>query len=238
MAIRCDLRLVIRTIVFVNISRDVFEKKFSNCTRLSDGKLELFTFEDLGVVNVEKVAIENSLNNTSENGNPVKFVLGVREVSIDPVRDIQSSVASKSEKVVCSNGFSLTGSLKHEKLRQDSHRFKPDGKGPENLGECVFVRDKNGKDGSTRKEVLHAKRVDIGIVGRLVRIGHEVNNVALRANKCDFEDKIVPAVGREYVCVAIVSAGARASRWRDDHRVSEAYQGNEPRKRTSKEPVI
>lgn len=153
-----------------------------------NGKLELFTLEDLGVVDVEEIAIENSLDNASNNGYPIKLVLGVHKVSIDPVGNIQSSVAAKSKKVMCSNSFGLTGSLKHKKLWQDGYRLQPDGKGPENLGEGVLIRNEDGEDGCTTNKVVHAEGVDVGVVRRLVCIGHQVYNVALRTNECNFEE--------------------------------------------------
>lgn len=216
----------------IGTSRDIGEEKKNIRSRpyRLDGKLEFLALKNLGVINVKEVAVENSLNDSGNNGDPIKFIRGLHEVSIDPVRNIQSSVASKSEEVVCGNGFGLASPLKHKKLWQNGYRFKPDGKGPEDLGESVLVRDENAENSGAGQEILHAKGVDVGIVRGLVCVGHEVDNVALGANECNLEEQVVPAACREYVCVhcnvsAIVKP--RLEGRPDDYRGSKAYRCSE-----------
>jgi len=62
-----------------------------------------FTFGD---VQVEEVAIEDGLNNTRDDGNPVLEALGV--VAVNPVEDVQETVGSERKQVVGSDRFSLS----------------------------------------------------------------------------------------------------------------------------------
>jgi hypothetical protein len=167
-----------------------------------DRELELLALEDLGVVHVEEVAVQDGLNNTGNNGDGVDLVVCLGKVSVDPVRDVKSAVATEGEEVVGGDSLGLTSSLKHEELRKDSHRLEPDGEGPQNLRKGVVVREDDGEDSSSSEEVLDAESVDIRIVGRLVGVGHEVDNVTLRTKEEDLEDEVVDAIGREKIEIA------------------------------------
>ena len=52
------------------------------------GELELPALEHLVVVDPEEVAVENSLNDAGDDGNPIGLVVGLGEVSVNPVGDI------------------------------------------------------------------------------------------------------------------------------------------------------
>lgn len=95
-----------------------------------DRQLKLLALEDLVVINVEKVAVQNGLNDTSDNGDPVNLMLGFRDVAVDPVGNVKRAVDSESEQVVGSDGLGLACALQHEQLRENGHRFQPNGKGP------------------------------------------------------------------------------------------------------------
>lgn len=164
-----------------------------------DRELELLSLHDLGVVDVEEVAVQDGLNDTCNNGDGVNLVVCLGEVSVDPVGDVKSAVAAESEEVVSSDSLGLTSSLKHEELRKNSHRLEPDGEGPHNLRKGVVVRKHDGENSSSSEEVLDAESVDIGIVGRLIGVGHEVDDVTLRAKKEDLKNKVVDAIGREKI---------------------------------------
>jgi hypothetical protein len=186
-----------------HVSRVLFALfvQVSRCCRL-DGELELLALHDLGVVDVEEVAVQDGLNDTGDNGNGVDLVVCLRKVSVDPVGNVESAVAAEGEEVVGGDGLGLTSSLKHKELGKNGHRLEPDGKGPQNLGKGIVVGEDDSKDSGSSKEVLDAEGVDIGIVGRLVGVGHEVDDVTLRAKEEDFEDEVVDAVGREKIEIA------------------------------------
>lgn len=168
----------------------------------SHGQLELLALENLVVVDVEEVRVQNRLNETSNNGNPVDLVLVGRlhQVSVDPVGNVQGAVATEGKEVVGGDGLGLASSLQHEQLGKNGHRLEPDGERPENLLDGVLVWEDYGEKGSTHEQVLDAEGIDVGIVGRLVRVGHEIDDVSLGAEEEDFEDKIVQAIGGEDVC--------------------------------------
>lgn len=145
------------------------------------------------VVYPEEVTVQNRLDDTRHDGDVVDAVIGLGEVSPDPVGNVEGAVQSQSEQVVCCDRLGLTGALQHEQLRKDSNRFEPDAEGPEDLphGELIGENDRHHEGAA--EEVLHAESVDIGIVGRLVSRGHQVDDVALGANKEDLKDDVVDA---------------------------------------------
>ena len=82
-------------------------------------------------VEIEEVAIKNSLYTSCYNCNQVKESLEV--VAVDPVHDVQATVRAKSKQVVACYCLRLTGLADHEELGQDGHRLQVDGKGPQDL---------------------------------------------------------------------------------------------------------
>lgn len=79
-----------------------------------DRELELLALEHLGVVDIEEVAVQNGLDDAGNDGDPISLVVGVHDVSVDPVGDVQSSVATQGKEVVGGDGLSFASSLKHE----------------------------------------------------------------------------------------------------------------------------
>jgi hypothetical protein len=158
-----------------------------------DGKLKLLALEDLGVVDVEKVAVENSLQDAGNDGNPLGLVVGLGGVAVDPVGDVEEAVDAKGEEVVGGDGLGLASALEHEELGEDGDGFEPDGKGPEDLVEGVLLGPDDGKDGGSTEEVVDLEGVGVGVGGGLVGVGHEVDDVALGADEHDFEKEVVEA---------------------------------------------
>lgn len=113
-----------------------------------DGELELLALENLGVINIEKVAVEHSLNDASNDGDPFHLVLCVEGQSVDPVGNVQGAVNSEGKQIMCCNGLGLASSLQHEELGQNRHRLQPDGEGPDELQDGVLNREQNSHDGS------------------------------------------------------------------------------------------
>lgn len=177
-----------------------------------DGKLELLALENLGVVDVEEVAVQNGLDQAGDNGNPVGLVVGLGKVAVDPVGDVEGAVATKGKEVVGGDGLGLTGALQHEELGQNSNGLEPDGKGPEHLHDGVADGEDEGHDGGGAEEILDFESIDVGVVGGLVRVGHEVDDVALGADEEDLEDKVVQAIGGEEICGNRSIAGQCRSR--------------------------
>lgn len=108
------------------------------------------------------------------------------------------------------DGFGLACPLKHEELRKNGHRFEPDGKRPKDLWpslsatllsfsdpavthlcECVLVREQYRQNCAGSNEVLYFEGIEIGVVGRLVVVKHQVDGVRGAADKDDLEDGVV-----------------------------------------------
>jgi len=100
-------------------------------------------------------------------------------------------------------GFGFAGALEHEELGEDGDGFEPDGEGPEDFCNLVFVGEENSENGAAAEEVLDFEGVDIGIVGGFVVVEHEVDGVGLETEEEELEDGVVEgAVVPEYVEIA------------------------------------
>lgn len=143
------------------------------------------------------------MDNTRDNGNPIHLMLGLGDVTVDPVGNIEGAVDSESEQIVGRDSLSLACALQHKQLRENGHSLQPDGKGPQDLGRGVVVREDEGESGSGAEEVLHAECIGVEIVCRLVGVGHEIDDVALRAYEEDLEDDVVIAFCRKEICARL-----------------------------------
>jgi len=92
---------------------------------------QLLPFPNPCDVQIKEVAVENSLNTSSYNSNQVKESLKV--VAVDPVEDVQTTVAAQCKQIVAGNSLSLSSLAYHEQLRQDCNRLQVNRKGPKNL---------------------------------------------------------------------------------------------------------
>ena len=165
-----------------------------------DRQLELLALEHTSIVDPEEITIQDRLDHTGDGRNPVDLVAGLGHVAVDPVGDVQGPVQTEREEVVRRDGLGLASALEHEELGQDGDRLEPDGEGPEDLPRVVVVREQDGQDGGAAQEVLDPEGVEVAVVGRLVRVDHQVDDVPLCADEEDFEDEVVQTVCREEVC--------------------------------------
>ena len=97
------------------------------------------------------------------------------------------------------DGLSLSSALKHEQLRKNCDRLEPDGESPENLGNGVLVGEENSENTGASEQVLDLEGIDVGIVGGLVGVGHEVDDVSLGTDEHDLEEQVVETVGCENI---------------------------------------
>lgn len=88
------------------------------------------------------------------------------------------------------------GALQHEELRQNRNTFQPDAESPEHLGGSVFVGEKDGKHGGSSEEVLDAEGVLVRVVGGLVVVEHQVDDVSLGGDEDDLEGGVPERKGR------------------------------------------
>lgn len=56
-----------------------------------------------------------------------------------------------------------------------------------NLGETVVVREEKGQDSADSKEVLDLECIDIWVMGGLVVVQHEIDDVARGSNEEELE---------------------------------------------------
>lgn len=76
----------------------------------------LVTFGD---IEVEEIAVEDCLDQASNDGDEVKEALEV--VAPDPVEEIECTVDTQCKQVVAGDGLRLTRLAHHEQLWQDGH---------------------------------------------------------------------------------------------------------------------
>lgn len=82
----------------------------------------------LGIVDPEEVAVQNSLNNSCQQGTWLQPALC--RIPPDPIRNIQRSIHAEGKQIVSCDCFGLASPLKHEELGQDGHRLQPDTESP------------------------------------------------------------------------------------------------------------
>lgn len=162
----------------------------------------------LGIIDVKKVRIQDRLHSPRHPWYGIHIPL--REIPVQPIRDVQRPVDAEREEVVRCDGIGLAGALQHEELREDGDGLEPDGEGPQHLGELVAVGEENGEDGAAAEEVLNFEGVDVGVVRGLVVVEHEEDDVGLGGEEEDLEGGVPDGAGGEGpgdVC------GGRVSCW-------------------------
>lgn len=129
--------------------------------------------DDTSDVKVKEVGVENSLNDSGNDSNWVEETLGV--VSVNPVEDVEESVGSEGEKVVSSDGFSISGSREHEELWHNGDCFEVDRECPHNLHKHKFVVDDKSENQTWDDEELNSESVVVSVVCCLELYPHKVN---------------------------------------------------------------
>lgn len=118
------------------------------------------------------------------------------------------------------DGIRLSSPLQHKQLGQDGNRLEPDGEGPEDLrcishdvraarrsqgqsesanthlGETVVVGEKQGQESADTEEVLDFEGVEVGVMGRLIFVQHQVDDVTGGSDEEQFEGGEVERVGQ------------------------------------------
>ena len=85
----------------------------------------------LRIINPKEIRIQHRLHNPRHPRDLIRIPL--REVSVEPVRDVKRAVETEREEIVCGYCFGFAGALEHEELGEDGDGFEPDGEGPEDL---------------------------------------------------------------------------------------------------------
>tara|TARA_B110000971_G_C19940326_1_gene468422 strand:- start:759 stop:1115 length:357 start_codon:yes stop_codon:yes gene_type:complete len=101
-----------------NICRDLF------LLCVSGRQGELATFGLGNDVVIEKVRVEESLENTTRIHHPVVYVIFFVIAAPHPVHDVEGSVSSQEEYVVASQVLHLSVTLQHHKLGQNTNRLE------------------------------------------------------------------------------------------------------------------
>ena len=93
------------------------------------------------------------------------------------------------------DGLGFARALEHEELREDGNALEPDGECPQDLGELVAIGEEDGEDSGAAEEVLDFEGVDVGVVGWLVVVEHEVDGVGLGGEEEELEGGVVHGAG-------------------------------------------
>ena len=94
-----------------------------------------------------------------------------------------------------SNRLRATRALQHEQLRQDRNALKPDAKRPQHFRRDVLVREQDSEDGGAAEEVFDFESVLVGVVGGLVVVEHQPDDVGLGGDEDDLEGGVPEGVG-------------------------------------------
>ena len=87
--------------------------------KASGWKDYLFSRHDLGYVEIEEVAVEDGLNNSSHNRNDIIKAFVV--VAVDPIEDVKAAIRAQSEEIVACDCLGLAGLADHEELGKDGN---------------------------------------------------------------------------------------------------------------------
>jgi hypothetical protein len=105
----------------------------------------------------------------------------------DPVGNVESSVRAQRKDIVGCDRLCATSALQHKQLRQNRNTLQPDAERPEHLGGSVFVREDDGEHGGGSEEVFGAESVLVRVVGGLVIVEHQVDDVGLGGDEDDLK---------------------------------------------------
>jgi hypothetical protein len=206
------------------LSSDLFQKR--SFRSALHGQVELLALHDLRPVDVEEIGVEDGLDEAGDHGNGVevtfhcvsvdcksvnRYLLGmillrVRDSSSfsisveyappDPVGNVESSVRAQRKDIVGCDCLCAAGALQHEQLRKDRDTLQPDAERPEHLGGSVLVGENDGKHSGSAKEVFGTEGVLVRVVGGLVIVEHQVNDVGLGGDEDDLEGGVPERKGR------------------------------------------
>ena len=109
------------------------------------------------------------------------------------------------------DGLRAAGALQHEQLGQDRNTLEPDAEGPEHFRGNVLVREQDGEDGGAAEEVFDLESVLVGVVGGLVVVEHQPDNVGLGGDEDDLEGGVPEGVGG--VCPEEIWGAGVVSYW-------------------------
>jgi hypothetical protein len=185
----------------------------------------LLALHNLRPVDVEEIGVEDGLDEAGDHGDGVEvtfhcvpgncksvdhlsgtIVLRGRDRSSsstsieyappDPVGNVESSVRAQRKDVVGCDRLCAAGALQHEQLGQNRNTLQPDAERPEHLGGSVFVGEYDGENGGGSEEVFGAESVLVRVVGRLVIVEHQVNDVGLGGDEDDLKGGVPERKGR------------------------------------------
>lgn len=80
---------------------------------------QLLSFQHFCDIQIEEIAVQNGLHNSSHYGDHVKEALKVEPPN--PVDEVEGSVQSQEKQIMCGDGLGLSCFTDHEQLRQDRH---------------------------------------------------------------------------------------------------------------------
>lgn len=109
------------------------------------------------------------------------------------------------------NRLRAARALQHEQLRQDRDALEPDAEGPQHFRRDVLVGEEDGEDGGAAEEVLDFEGVLVGVVGGLVVVEHQPDDVGLGGDEDDFEGGVPEGVGG--VCPEEICGGSVVVSW-------------------------
>jgi len=154
-------------------------------------KHNLLPSHDLGHVQVEEVAVEDSLDNSCDNCDDI--IESFEVVAVNPVEDVESAVGTESKQVMGGDGLSFSGFGHHEELGEDGHAFQIDGESPKNLHDTELMVQDKGEDSNRSEEEFHTEGVMIAIIGSFEFHEHQVDSASCAGDEENLHCCVVDA---------------------------------------------
>lgn len=146
---------------------------------------------------VEEVAVDGSLDGTSNPDNPIT-VTNFSKEAVDPVDEVHSTVATQAEDVVRSEILNETTRLlcklvNNDQLRNNGDSFQVDGERPQDLSEGEVFIDEQGQNCAGDQEVREEESIIllvISVAPRALKF-HQIDNEDSSSDEDDFHDRVV-----------------------------------------------
>lgn len=142
----------------------------------SCGQLKLLSLQYFCEIDIEEVDVQPRLDETSSNGNRIDDA--IREIPVNPIRDVERPVNSKRCQVMCRDCLCFPRPLKHEELGKNGDGFEEDGERPQNLGQGELVVKDERKNKAGADEVFDLEGINGGVVRGAVFVFHDIEGVA------------------------------------------------------------
>jgi len=142
---------------------------------------------------VEEIAVEGSLDDAKDPHEPLG-VARLSEEAINPVADIEGTIETKAEDVICGEILDFATLLKKVDLWDDCNGLQNNREGPKNFHDAKSAVEEstdNANQESGANKIPNNKVIASIIVGGAVLLHDKINDVASGGNEHNLHDCVI-----------------------------------------------